>query len=128
MTQNAELETVSVGVATADITPPVGTPSAGFAGREALSELHDPLLATAMIVSDGDHMAGLVACDLLYLDAETVAEIRAEVRQRTGTADADLTIACTHTHYGPLVTRERSDPRVSAYRANLVYVLAGVLS
>jgi len=80
-----------------------------------------------MIVSDGVRTAGLIACDLLYLDAETVAETRREVCQRTSIAEADLTIACTHTHYGPVVTRERSDPRVSAYRANLVYILAGVV-
>jgi neutral ceramidase len=127
MSKNTEPNTISVGIAQADISPPVGTPSAGFAGRGPLTALHDPLYATALVLSDGKRTAALVACDLLYLDAETVNEIREEVEQKTDVAAEHLTIACTHTHYGPDATRERSDPRVSAYRANLVYALAGAV-
>jgi neutral ceramidase len=127
MPKNTTSSTISVGIAQADISPPVGTPSAGFAGRGPLSALHDPLYATALVVSDGQQTAALVACDLLYLDAETVNDIREKVEQRTEVAAEYLTIACTHTHYGPDATRERSDPRVSAYRANLIYALAGAV-
>ena len=40
---------------------------------------HDPLFATALVLSDGDQRAQrrLVSCDLLDLDADTVADIRA---------------------------------------------------
>ena len=105
MPKNTTSNTISVGIAQADISPPVGTPSAGFAGRGPLTALHDPLYATALALSDGQRTAVLVACDLLYLDAETVNEIRGEVEQRTGVAAEHLTIACTHTHYGPDASR-----------------------
>ena len=69
MAQNITPNTISVGIAQADISPPVGTPSAGFAGRGPLTALHDPLYATALVLSDGKRSAALLACDLLYLNA-----------------------------------------------------------
>ena len=120
-------ETISVGVARADITPPVGCKSVGFAGRAPLSRLHDPLVATALVFADGDRMAALIGCDLLGLNAETVAEVRQEIHRQVGISPDAVTVACTHTHYGPDAYRDRSDPRVTAYRANLIHILAGLV-
>jgi len=128
MSQLIQPETLSVGVARADITPPVGIPSAGFAARGPLTRLHDPLFATALVLGDGERKAALVTCDLLGLDAETVAEIRAEVQRRTEIAPSAVTVACTHTHYGPDPYRDTSNPMVVAYRSNLIHVLAGVVA
>ena len=127
MTQHNTPDTISVGIAQADISPPVGIPSAGFAVRGPLTALHDPLYATALVVSDGKRSAALVACDLLFLDAETVNEVRSLVQQQTGIAADHLTIACTHTHYGPDAFRKQSDPTISSYRANLIHTLAGAV-
>ncbi|MEI6501468.1 MAG: hypothetical protein WCP21_10655, partial [Armatimonadota bacterium] len=42
------------GTATVDLTPPVGTPLAGFAARDHGSEgIHDPLHAKALVLDDG---------------------------------------------------------------------------
>ena len=139
MAQNNTPNTISLGIAQADISPPVGTPSAGFAARGPLTALHDPLYATALVLSDGRWSAALVACDLLYLSAATVDEIRTLVAERTEIAADHVTIACTHTHYGPATTpdaaprrrgasgNETADPRANAYRTNLVYSLAGAV-
>ena len=118
---------LQVGVARADVTPPVGTPSIGFAARGPLTALHDPLLATAMVLSDGERTGVLITCDLIGLDAETTAEVRAGVSERTGIPGKGVTIACSHTHYGPDPGRDRSHPMVVAYHANLVYTLVGVV-
>lgn len=120
--------TLLVGVARADITPPVGIKSAGFAGRGPLSRLHDPLLATALVFASGDDRVALVSCDLLGLDAATVGEVRALVEARTGIPGEAVTLACTHTHYGPDPYRAADDPLVQAYRANLIHTLAGVVA
>jgi neutral ceramidase len=139
MAQDTAPKTLSVGIAQADISPPVGTPSAGFAGRGPLTALHDPLYATALVLSDGKRSAALVACDLLYLNAATVNEIRSLVAQRTDIAADYVSIACTHTHYGPDTSPDRAsgpdrasshdsaDPRANAYRTNLIYSLAGAI-
>lgn len=127
MTDDPSPQTLSVGIASADITPPVGTPSAGFAGRGPLAAHHDPLLATALVLSDGTLTAAWIACDLLYLDLETVTEIRAEIERRTGIAPAHVTVSCTHTHYGPVTAHDNEEPTVVAYRANLIQLLAGAV-
>lgn len=127
MSQDTHLDTVSVGVARADVTPPVGIRSAGFAGRGPLTRLHDPLYATALVFADGGSKIALVTCDLLGLDADTVAEVRSRAAERTGIPREAITIACTHTHYGPDPYRDQDDPIVVAYRYNLIHVLAGVI-
>ncbi|MBL7198773.1 MAG: hypothetical protein ISS56_01350 [Anaerolineae bacterium] len=127
MSQDISEGLIAAGVARADVTPPVGIRSIGFAARGPLTALHDPLHATALAISDGSRKAAMVACDLLGLDADTVAEIRAEVHRRTGIAPEHLTVACTHTHYGPDPYRDRSAPDVVAYRANLIYTVAGAV-
>lgn len=128
MSQATASGTLSAGVARADITPPVGIPSAGFAERGPLTRLHDSLLATALVLRDGERTAALVSCDLLGLDADTVTEVRAEVQRRTGIAPGAVTVACTHTHYGPDAYRDMLNPMVVAYRANLIHVLAGIVA
>jgi len=128
MSQQSAPGTLSAGIARADITPPVGIKSAGFAARGPLTRLHDPLLATALVLGDGDRRAALVSCDLLGLDADTVAEVRSEAERRVGLAPGCITVACTHTHYGPDPYRDTSDPLVVAYRGNLIHVLGGVLA
>lgn len=118
---------LKVGIARADITPPVGTKSAGFAGRGPLSKLHDPLYATAAVFDLGSHNVALLSCDLLGLDAETIGEIRQKIARKTGIALNAITVACTHTHYGPDSYRDMEDPMIKAYRENLIHTLAGVV-
>jgi len=118
---------LSAGLARADITPPVGIRSTGFAARGPLTAHHDPLYATAIVFAAGEHRAAIVSCDLLGLDAETVGAVRAEVSRRTGIDGAWVTVACTHTHYGPDPYRDKASPDVQAYRANLIHVLAGAV-
>lgn len=120
-------KTLTVGVARSDITPPVGIKSAGFAARGPLTCPHDPLFTTALVFAEGTRRAALVVCDLLDLDAETVNCIRQHVHQRVGIPENDITIACTHTHYGPDTFRDLSDPIVQAYHANLIHVVVGVI-
>ena len=57
--------TVQIGVARADITPPIGIEMIGFAGRDPSFEIHDALHATAMAVSEGQSRSLLFTLDLL---------------------------------------------------------------
>ena len=54
--------------------------------------------------------------------------MRRAVAASTGVPADAVTIACTHTHYGPDPFRDQENPLVSAYRANLIHVLAGVVA
>jgi hypothetical protein len=118
---------LQAGVAFADITPPVGIALVGFAGRGSSIGIHDPLRATALVLTDGTSWAALVACDLLGLSAEVVADIRQEISRRCDIAPDHITISCTYTHYGPDTYRDMSSDDVGAYRACLKYKIAGVV-
>ena len=115
-----------VGVARADITPPVGIRSVGFAARGPLTRLHDPLYATALVAAGDGAKVAIVACDLLWLDTEAVAAVRDAIQARTDIPPQAVMIACSHTHYGP-DPGGTSDPIVDAYRANLIHALTGVV-
>ncbi len=119
--------TLQIGVARVDITPPVGIPMVGFAGRGGATDVHDPLTATALVVSSGDQQAVLVCTDLLYLQAETVADYRRVIAAATGLASEHITLTCAHNHFGPDVDRDASVDAVNAYRENLKHLLAGVV-
>ena len=54
------------GVARATITPPVGIPLVGFAGRGPSVAVHDDLTATALALESGDTRALILTADLLF--------------------------------------------------------------
>lgn len=116
---------LKAGVARATITPPVGIPLVGFAGRGPSDGFHDPLYATALALSDGRTKAVLITCDLIGLEADLVREIRAEIARRTDVPAGNVMLSCTHTHYGPAVGISHPDADVAAYVANLKFLLAG---
>jgi len=117
--------TLQIGIARADITPPVGIAMVGFAGRDVARDVHDPLYATALVVDDGDTRLVLISLDLLQLMAGTVDAYRARIATITGIPPGRIILACTHNHYGPSVDRDEADV-VDSYREHLSHVLAGV--
>lgn len=122
-----EPKSLQVGLARADITPPVGIAMVGFAGRGPSIGLNDPLFATALVCQYGDERAVMIACDLLDLSSDVITEIREEISSRTDIQPANVTISCTHTHYGPDSYRNENAMDVTAYRVNLKYKLAGAV-
>lgn len=127
--------TVTAGVARVVITPPVGIPMTGFAGRGVSTDVHDDLTATALVLgTDAGPILALVCCDLLSLNTAIVNRIRAAVRERTGLADDAIVIASSHTHYGPitsgdgLTVSDAANPMVAPYLDNLVHTIAGTVA
>lgn len=114
------------GVTRADITPPVGIPMVGFAGREPSNAIHDPLTATALVVESNGSQWVLMACDLLQLDAETVGAFRQAIAEQTEIDPSRVLFACSHNHYGPDVDRSET-PIVNAYREYLKHRFAGLV-
>ncbi|HEY1969318.1 MAG TPA: hypothetical protein VGH89_15310 [Pseudonocardia sp.] len=125
--------TFRAGVARAVITPPVGCPLSGFAGRASSMDVHDELTATALVLSQAGQRVALVCCDLLELSAGQAGAAREAAARLTGIAAASILVSCSHTHYGP-VTRPEEElsgsaaPQVAPYLANLTHLLAGVVA
>ena len=99
-----------VGVASAIITPPVGTHLEGYGGREGGSiGVHDDLYARALVVDDGQTRAAIVACDLIGIDRHTTAAVRELVAANTDIPGAHVMVCATHTHAGPVGMHRRED-------------------
>lgn len=92
---------LEVGVATVDITPPLGMPMRGYASRKELSNgIWDPLYAKSIVFDDGNKLVSFVVLDLIGPPPKEVCE---RIRQK---AEKELQIStilflAIHTHAGP---------------------------
>jgi neutral ceramidase len=95
-----------VGAAAVVITPPEGTPLAGYYSQRGSKTVLDDIHAKAIVLEAGDTKAALVVCDLISLPRHVVTEARRQVAAATGIPGANVMISATHTHTGPVLTRE----------------------
>jgi neutral ceramidase len=120
---------VKAGACSIDITPPVGTPMAGFAARAGVCRgIHDSLRATA-IVFEGAAAAVIVSADLIGMPAALVDAVRGQVERRTGIPGGAVMVATTHTHSGPALRLGFSGQGTASehYIKTLVDDLAGAV-
>lgn len=92
-------ETLRVGMAEADITPRLDAGPvwiAGFQPHRRATGIHDPLMARAVVLDDGNRKVALVSVDLIGLGRPTVEQIRSRLPDFFFT-----TVSSTHTHHGP---------------------------
>jgi neutral ceramidase len=92
-----------VGAASVDITPPVGTPMAGYYAERLSKGVHDPLFAKAVVLERGGKKAALVALDLISTPIALVEEARREIEKTSGIKGPDVMISATHAHTGPVL-------------------------
>ena len=98
---------LKAGFARIDITPPLGTRVVGYYRVRYAEGILDPLLATAVAVSDGENTAVIMSLDLIGIDQVTVDRIREGAAEACGIAKEAVFVACTHTHLGPIVSNTR---------------------
>ena len=90
------------GVAKTDITPPVGTPLAGYGARQARPStgVHDLTEARALIIDNTTEKIALVSVDHLGFDHGMVDRIRAIASAATHIAPDHIFVMSSHTHSG----------------------------
>ncbi len=108
---------LQAGAARVCITPPVGVDLAGYSGRAGGSTgIHDELYGKALVLDDGATRLAVVTLDLIGLDADAVGRVRALVAEQTGIPAANVLIAASHTHSGPMpAVAENPYLRLGAY-------------
>lgn len=91
-----------VGVGKMEITPSIGVPSAGYTDRQGagMEGVHDPLLAIALFIDNGEKQVVLCSVDHLGFTHEMVQEIVAQVHTVPELKACDIYIASSHTHSG----------------------------
>lgn len=113
-----------VGAAETVITPPVGTPLAGyFTPRISEGVIYD-LKAKAVIAGERDQAVGIIACDVIGLPADIVAPARAAFEKATGIPGNRILICGTHTHTGPELRKGRLIPTNDDYLERLPELIA----
>lgn len=85
------------------ITPPIGVDLSGYfaPGGRASTDVHDHLMAQALVLDDGETRVALVICDLLAVTPDFVAPVRELIHERTGIPPAHVMVACIHSHTAP---------------------------
>ncbi len=106
---------LQAGAAELDITPPLGTLLAGSFEERRAEDIHDPLLAKAVVIESEGTRIALVALDLIAIMGEEVQKIRRRIAEHTDIPPEHVMIGCTHTHTGPLTRDIRSMKRDEAY-------------
>ena len=100
--RSAHADEIKVGVAVADITPPIGYRMSGYFSERLSTGTHDPLNAKAICFKQGDERAVLVFCDLAGMSPDVTSQARETASEKTGIPASNILIAATHSHTGPL--------------------------
>ncbi|HMP04831.1 MAG TPA: hypothetical protein PJ982_00645 [Lacipirellulaceae bacterium] len=125
-----------------DITPPIGFRMSGYFYERFSTAIHNPLQAKVIVFQQGHSRFAWAFCDLVGVPAKTSALARDAAEAMTGIPSANILIAATHTHTGPLyfgplrdffhaqaVERTTVDEREPTdYAAELADKLAGAIT
>jgi hypothetical protein len=94
---------LQAGWGVASITPPVGTPLAGYGARHGKPStgVHDELCVKAVAFSDGKDTAVVTGADMLLVPPSVADAVRTEVAKQTPLTANNLFFTASHTHDGP---------------------------
>ena len=118
-------QSLMAGAATAEITPRDSQFLFGYPHvRRYSTGVHDPLLSSALYLSDGVTPLLLVANDVVFIGRKTAGRVRERIARRIGIPAAQVMITATHTHSGPITVDVLSSEADQAVpRADPQYVL-----
>ena len=120
---------LKVGWGVALMTPPAGTPMAGFGARKGAPSTgaHDDLYVKAVAFSDGEDTSVVVGSDMLLVPPNVAAMVRKQVAQETPLTPNDIHFGASHTHDGPgswgpgiaaYVTGGKYNPKIPPFLAD----------
>lgn len=129
-------DSLRVGVAEEDITPPVGFPIAGYYHERLADGTIDPLKAKAIVFRDANAESALVVCDLIGIATDLSQIVRKQASEKTGIPATHIVISATHSHTAPDYMKElywklgseTQEPLRAAYIDKLISGLVAVIA
>ena len=104
------------GAAVRDISPHRPMALYGYPHVERISTgVHDPLLATVIVLRNPGAALVLASLDLLMIEPPYARDLQSAIAEVVGCREAEVFISCTHTHSGPVTSRLigwQNDPAV----------------
>ena len=110
---------LKVGYARVNITPPMGVNISGYYKVRIADGVLDELEACAVALSSGDSTAIIITIDHCGLNKVFLNEWRANIEKATGIPAEAIFIHTTHTHTGPVLVKNHSNPLTQQYEAFL---------
>ena len=122
---------LSAGVGRVIITPPLIAPIAGWGAQLHVlpSGVEHDLVATVLVVSDGEETAAFCELELVVISKEESAAIAEAVAGELGIAPENVRVSISHNHNGPPPSAwnwvNQGIDALDAYYASLPYLTAG---
>lgn len=111
---------IKAGFARLDITPPLGTPLAGYQRPRSAKCVLDPLSVNAIVLSDGDSTVIMIASDTEGMDVGDAVYIRKLISERTGIPQDHMIVSALHQHTS-YIMKHKTIGNLSPAFAEVVY-------
>lgn len=98
-----EHQPLQIGYAQIDITPPLGTTMPGYFTERRSTDVLDPLLSKAVVLTQGDTTLAIVMLDLIGVKKDILDTVYPMIEKDTGLKRENIFIHATHTHTGVTV-------------------------
>ena len=119
---------LKVGYARVNITPPMGVNIAGYYKVRIADGVLDELEACAVAVSSGETTVLLMTIDHCGVTKVFLDEWRENIEKATGVPKEAIFIHSTHTHTGPVLIKNHSNPLTQQYEIFLASRVVDVAS
>ena len=86
------------GFARLDVTPPLGTPMAGYNRRREAEGILDKIELNSVAFNDGENTSVIIVADFLGITQEIALNIRTMIEEELGVPENNVIVAATHTH------------------------------
>ena len=89
---------IKVGFARLDVTPPLGSPLAGYFKERPADGILDPIELNAIAFSNGKDTAIIIAADFIGMNMQHSEAVRALIEEKSGVPKDHVMICCLHQH------------------------------
>ena len=105
------------GAATANVTPWLGLAIPGYFQERYGKDVHDELLAKALVFDNGETRVAMVTCDFICMPEKLADAVKERVQARCGIPPTHTMVNATHTHTGVAVMGTRGVDEETEYNA-----------